>query len=49
MKKITVARAGYTGSAIIYPLSDNDFDVSLCRTWLDDEIISNSKTGSYLI
>jgi len=45
MKNITVAGAGYVDSAIAYPLSDNDFDVSLCGTWLDDEIISNSKAG----
>jgi len=45
MKKITVIGAGYMGSAITYPLSDNNFDVSLCGTWLDDEIISSSKAS----
>ncbi len=44
-KKITVIGAGYMGSAITYPLTDNGFEVNLVGTWLDNEIIKSSKNG----
>ncbi len=41
MQNITVLGAGYMGSAITFPLSDNDSKVSLWGTWLDNKIIDS--------
>ncbi len=46
-KKITVLGAGYMGSAITFPLSDNNFKVSLWGTWLDDDMIKKCKNGPH--
>ena len=46
-KKITVLGAGYMGSAITFPLSDQGFSVSLWGTWLDDDIIKKCKNGPH--
>lgn len=45
MKNITVLGAGYMGSAITFPLSDNGNKINLWGTWLDDEIIESSLKG----
>ncbi|HHT79469.1 MAG TPA: hypothetical protein GXZ93_06745 [Actinobacteria bacterium] len=45
MQNITVLGAGYMGSAITFPLSDNGNKVNLWGTWLDDEIIESSLKG----
>jgi glycerol-3-phosphate dehydrogenase (NAD(P)+) len=45
--KVTVIGAGYMGSAITFPLSDNGITVNLWGTWLDDEIISACKKGPH--
>jgi len=45
MNKIAVLGAGYMGSAITFPLSDNGFDINLWGTWLDDEIIKSCING----
>ncbi|MDD3520813.1 MAG: hypothetical protein PHU65_06250 [Actinomycetota bacterium] len=45
MQKITVLGAGYMGSAITFPLSDNGNKINLWGTWLDDEIIESSLKG----
>jgi glycerol-3-phosphate dehydrogenase (NAD(P)+) len=45
MLKAAVLGAGYMGSAITYPLSENNIKVNLWGTWLDDEIIKSSLAG----
>ena len=45
MLNITVLGAGYMGSAITFPLSDNRNKINLWGTWLDDEIIESSLKG----
>ncbi len=45
MKKAAVLGAGYMGSAITFPLSDNQVEVNLWGTWLDDEIIKSCING----
>jgi glycerol-3-phosphate dehydrogenase (NAD(P)+) len=45
MFKAAVLGAGYMGSAITYPLSENNIKVNLWGTWLDDEIIRSSLAG----
>jgi glycerol-3-phosphate dehydrogenase (NAD(P)+) len=45
MLKAAVLGAGYMGSAITYPLSENNIKVNLWGTWLDDEIIRSSLSG----
>ena len=45
IKKVAVLGAGYMGSAITFPISDNGISVSLWGTWLDNDIISNCKKG----
>ncbi len=45
MLKAAVLGAGYMGSAITYPLSENNIKVNLWGTWLDDEIIKSSLEG----
>ena len=43
VKKVAVLGAGYMGSAITFPLTDNGIIVNLWGTWLDDKIIEASK------
>ncbi|MBM3706544.1 MAG: hypothetical protein FJW66_08475 [Actinobacteria bacterium] len=43
--KAAVLGAGYMGSAITFPLSDNHIKVNLWGTWLDDELIESSIKG----
>lgn len=45
MQNITVLGAGYMGTAITFPLSDNGNKINLWGTWLDDEIIESSLKG----
>jgi len=45
MLKAAVLGAGYMGSAITYPLSDNGIETNLWGTWLDDDLISGSLDG----
>lgn len=45
INKVAVLGAGYMGSAITFPLSDNGIDVNLLGTWLDDELIQSSLNG----
>ena len=45
MKKAAVLGAGYMGSAITFPLSDNGMQVNLWGTWLDDTIIKSCING----
>jgi glycerol-3-phosphate dehydrogenase (NAD(P)+) len=45
--KVTVLGAGYMGSAITFPLSDNGITVNLWGTWLDDELIDACKKGPH--
>ena len=46
VKKVTVLGAGYMGSAITFPISDNGISVALWGTWLDDEIIHACKNDN---
>lgn len=39
--------AGYMGSAIAFPLSDNGVRVNLWGTWLDDELIAGARAGRH--
>ena len=43
--KAAILGAGYMGSAITFPLSDNQIKVNLLGTWLDDEIVQSSIKG----
>lgn len=45
--KVAILGAGYMGSAIAFPLSDNGVDVRLWGTWLDDELIAGAEKGSH--
>ena len=45
MYKIAVLGAGYMGSAITYPLTENGHKVNLWGTWLDDEILDSARKG----
>jgi glycerol-3-phosphate dehydrogenase (NAD(P)+) len=45
MKKIAVLGAGYMGSAITFPLSDNGYKINLWGTWLDDALIDSCVKG----
>lgn len=47
MLKATVLGAGYMGSAITFPLSDNGIKVSLWGTRLDDALIEGSQKGNH--
>ena len=47
MQKAAVLGAGYMGSAITFPLSDNGIKVNLWGTWLDDKLIESSKKGKH--
>jgi glycerol-3-phosphate dehydrogenase (NAD(P)+) len=44
---IAVLGAGYMGSAVTFPLSDNNTNISLWGTWLDDDLISSSSKGRH--
>jgi glycerol-3-phosphate dehydrogenase (NAD(P)+) len=43
--KAAVLGAGYMGSAITFPLSDNHIKVNLWGTWLDDKLVESSIKG----
>ena len=45
MQNVAVLGAGYMGSAITFPLTDNGIKVNLWGTWLDDKLIEGSKKG----
>jgi glycerol-3-phosphate dehydrogenase (NAD(P)+) len=45
MLKAAVLGAGYMGSAITYPLSDNGIETNLWGTWLDNDLIESSLSG----
>ena len=45
MMNVTVLGAGYMGSAITFPLSDNNLEINLWGTWLDDRLIESSING----
>jgi glycerol-3-phosphate dehydrogenase (NAD(P)+) len=45
VQKALVLGAGYMGSAITFPLSDNGIEVNLWGTWLDDNLIESSIKG----
>lgn len=47
MLKAAVLGAGYMGSAITFPLSDNNIQVNLWGTWLDDDIIDSCIKGAH--
>ena len=47
MWKAAVLGAGYMGSAITFPLSDNGIKVNLWGTWLDDKLIEGSEKGKH--
>ena len=47
MLKAAVLGAGYMGSAITFPLSENGIEVCLWGTWLDDHLIKASIDGSH--
>ncbi len=47
MKNVAVLGAGYMGSAITFPLTDNGIKVSLWGTWLDDKLIESSINGAH--
>jgi glycerol-3-phosphate dehydrogenase (NAD(P)+) len=45
MQKVAVLGAGYMGSAITFPITDNGLKVNLWGTWLDDRLIEASIKG----
>jgi len=45
--KAAVLGAGYMGSAVTFPLSENGVRVNLWGTWLDDSIIDECRTGKH--
>ncbi len=47
MVKAAIIGAGLMGSAMAWPLSDNDNEVSLIGTHLDDEIIRSCREGNF--
>lgn len=47
MLKVAVLGAGYMGSAITFPLSDNRIETNLWGTWLDDDLISAALEGQH--
>jgi glycerol-3-phosphate dehydrogenase (NAD(P)+) len=47
MLTVAVLGAGYMGSAITFPLSDNSNRVRLWGTWLDDDLLDASKKGCH--
>jgi glycerol-3-phosphate dehydrogenase (NAD(P)+) len=47
MIRAAVLGAGYMGSAITFPLSENKIEVNLCGTWLDDQLIEASLRGKH--
>ena len=47
MLKAAVLGAGYMGSAITFPLAENNLKVDLWGTWLDDRLIEASINGCH--
>jgi glycerol-3-phosphate dehydrogenase (NAD(P)+) len=47
LQNVAVLGAGYMGSAITFPLTDNGIKVNLWGTWLDDKLIEGSKKGMH--
>jgi glycerol-3-phosphate dehydrogenase (NAD(P)+) len=47
MERIAVIGAGYMGSAITFPILENQASVNLWGTWLDDEIIDCCRDGRH--
>ena len=47
MLKAAVIGAGYMGSAITFPLAENNIEVNLVGTWLDDHLIESSIKGMH--
>jgi len=47
MHKIAILGAGYMGSAMTFPLAENNIPVNLWGTWLDNEIIDSCKKGTH--
>jgi glycerol-3-phosphate dehydrogenase (NAD(P)+) len=47
MLTVAVLGAGYMGSAMTFPLSDNGNRVRLWGTWLDDDLLDASKRGCH--
>lgn len=47
MQNVAVLGAGYMGSAITFPLTDNGIKVNLWGTWLDDKLIESSINGAH--
>ena len=47
MKKALILGAGYMGTAMAWPLSDNGFEVNLVGTHLDGEIIQSCKEKNF--
>ena len=47
MKKIAILGAGYMGSAMTFPLAQNNLDINLWGTWLDDDIIDACQKGDH--
>jgi glycerol-3-phosphate dehydrogenase (NAD(P)+) len=45
VQNVAVLGAGYMGSAITFPLTDNGINVNLWGTWLDDKLIEGSRKG----
>jgi glycerol-3-phosphate dehydrogenase (NAD(P)+) len=47
VQNVAVLGAGYMGSAITFPITDNGIKVNLWGTWLDDKLIEGSKKGTH--
>jgi glycerol-3-phosphate dehydrogenase (NAD(P)+) len=47
VQNVAILGAGYMGSAITFPLTDNGIKVNLWGTWLDDKLIESSKKGMH--
>jgi len=45
--RTAILGAGYMGSAIAFPLSDNGVRVNLWGTWLDDDLIAGARAGCH--
>lgn len=45
--RTAILGAGYMGSAIAFPLSDNGVHVNLWGTWLDDDLIAGARDGCH--
>jgi len=47
MRKAAILGAGYMGTAMAWPLSDNGFEIHLIGTHLDGEIIQSCKRKNF--